>query len=86
MKKVVAPIEVSTSIVSAYNVPASLNAAWVADTTCAVGNKVCIGQYDYELLADNNTRNDTTKDGGVKWMNLRTRTARCQSAARRPNR
>lgn len=68
--KVVAPIEISTSIISAYNVPASPNAAWVAGTTYALGNKVCIGQYDYESLADNNTGNDPTKDGGVKWLNL----------------
>lgn len=68
--KVVAPIEISTSIISAYNVPASTNPAYVATTTYGVGAKVCVGQYDYESLVAGNIGNDPVTDGGVKWLNL----------------
>lgn len=67
--KVIAPIDVS-GIITSYNVPASSNHAWDSGTTYALGDKVCVGQYDYESLAASNIGNNPVTDGGVKWLNL----------------
>ncbi len=67
--KVIAPIDVS-GIITSYNVPVSSNPAWVSTKTYAVGDKVSVGQYDYESLAASNTGNNPVTDGGVTWLNL----------------
>jgi hypothetical protein len=69
--KVVAPIDISTSIISAYNVPASTNPPWSSTTAYAIGNKVTIGQYDYEALVANTNRNpETDTVTPPAWLNL----------------
>lgn len=69
--KVVAPIDITTSIISSYNVPVSSYPAWSATTAYAIGNRVNIGQYDYEALVANTNRNpETDTVTPAAWLNL----------------
>jgi len=68
--KVVAPIEIGQATITSYNVAASPNAPWVSTKTYGVGEKVVVGQYDFESLVAGNVGNDPTTDGGVKWLRL----------------
>lgn len=69
--KVVPPIDISTSIITAHNVPLSPNPVGSATTAYTIASKVTIGQYDYEALVANTNRNQETDTATPSaWLNL----------------